>query len=147
MKPENFSLKFQNSLADSRITPGSQHLAARSTSNASIPRGQRAVRRPTKAESRRSTGVKTKNKRGASNGRIEKKGSSSSDSGARIKTPLEVLVARKLQEEKEREERSREAEKERVVRREIEARLKGILKKPKLSSPEEKKDNDMLEDK
>jgi hypothetical protein len=25
MKPQNYSLKFQNSLADSRITPGSQH--------------------------------------------------------------------------------------------------------------------------
>jgi len=55
MKPQNYSLKFQNSLADCRIIPGSQHLLSRSN-NAVVPNGARALRKPTKLELRKATG-------------------------------------------------------------------------------------------
>ena len=60
MKPQNYSVKFQNSLADCRIIPGSQHLLQRS--NALIPNGQRALRKPTKAELKRAKKAKPKDR-------------------------------------------------------------------------------------
>lgn len=55
MKPQNYSLKFQNSLADSRITPGSQHgngVFKSGCKSGTVRNGLRAVRKPTKRELR-----------------------------------------------------------------------------------------------
>lgn len=51
MKPQNYSLKFQNSLADSRITPGSQHGRIPASKDAPEARnGHRSQRKLTRYE-------------------------------------------------------------------------------------------------
>jgi len=55
MKPQNYSLKFQNSLADTRITPGSQHgngVRGAGRNGHGVRKGQRAVRKMTRREAR-----------------------------------------------------------------------------------------------
>lgn len=52
MKPQNYSLKFQNSLADSRITPGSQHGKEPASKSEKARNGQRAPRKLTKNQQR-----------------------------------------------------------------------------------------------
>lgn len=86
MKPQNYSLKFQNSLADCRITPGSQHLISRT--NAKAPNGSRALRQPTKAELRKAVGRISKDT-SARKGPV-----ASSDVSA---TPLVQLLSKKAQ--------------------------------------------------
>lgn len=48
MKPQNYSLKFQNSLADNRITPGSQHGKRPAAKAPKAHNGYRALRKLTK---------------------------------------------------------------------------------------------------
>jgi hypothetical protein len=62
MKPQNYSLKFQNSLADSRITPGSQHGKARGR-EPDTRNGLRAIRKLTKRELSAVTKKKQKQKK------------------------------------------------------------------------------------
>ncbi|RDW56736.1 hypothetical protein BP6252_13991 [Coleophoma cylindrospora] len=52
MKPQNYSLKFQNSLADNWITPGSQHGKEPAGKAPKARNGQRAVRKLTKFQQR-----------------------------------------------------------------------------------------------
>jgi hypothetical protein len=114
MKPQNYSLKFQNSLADCRITPGSQHLVSRN--KAVVPNGQRASRRPTKAELRKSQGKVAK----AVNTRRSGPASSSST------TPLVQLLSKKAQKKAQAQAyaEQRAMEKKREV--EIAASSKGV---------------------
>lgn len=52
MKPQNYSLKFQNSLADSRITPGSQHGKEPASKGLKARNGHRVPRKLTKNQQR-----------------------------------------------------------------------------------------------
>jgi len=50
MKPQNYSLKFQNSLADSRVIPGSRPGKTSASAASTTRNGLRATRKPTKYE-------------------------------------------------------------------------------------------------
>ncbi|RDW56887.1 hypothetical protein BP5796_12954 [Coleophoma crateriformis] len=52
MKPQNYSLKFQNSLADNWVTPGSQHGKEPAGKAPKARNGLRAVRKLTKYQQR-----------------------------------------------------------------------------------------------
>jgi hypothetical protein len=52
MKPQNYSVKFQNSLAESRITPGSQRGKEPVSKTPTVRNGHRAQRKLTKYQQR-----------------------------------------------------------------------------------------------
>lgn len=108
MKPQNYSLKFQNSLADSRITPGSQHGKSPISNAPKARNGHRAPRKLTKYE-----------QLAAKRGVVKKKKGNAATLNSKVED---------AQEEKERKEAYAEKrEHEKVIEKEIVADLTGMF--------------------
>lgn len=104
MKPENYSVKFQNSLADSRIIPGSQP-GAKHGAKPSTPNGQRAMRQPTKAQIKKKSRITKKQKNLSSNSKLDAVKSSGAFAKLMEKT-LELQEKRHVENQLVEEENS-----------------------------------------
>lgn len=118
MKPQNYSLKFQNSLADVRITPGSQHGVSRA--RAHTPNGQRAIRKLTKAEAKKA-GIGHVGKKKKNVGK-DKASVAAADGGVLRRKIEERLEEKRAEEEyaiKRKEEKERQAKMEVEIKSEL----------------------------